>query len=224
MLDKGSSRSYLLIGMKTNVTSPVMGRPRGFDAEAVLDSALRVFWEKGYEGASLTDLTDAMGINRPSLYAAFGNKESLFRKVLERYAGGPAAYVTVALAESTARAVAERLLTGSVEMLGCSENPRGCLITQSALACGEEAKSVREALIKARWNTLEAIRERFERAREEGEFPPGTDTWQLARFISTVMQGMSIQASGGACMQALGGVVEMAMRAWPGKERIEEEV
>ena len=74
---------------------------------------------------------------------------------------------------------------------------------------------MREALIKARWHTLEAIRARFERAREDGDLPPDTDTWQLARFLSTVMQGMSIQASGGACMQALGGVVEMAMRAWP---------
>ena len=126
--------------MKTNASPSAPGRPRGFDPETALDQALRVFWEKGYEGASLTDLTEAMGINRPSLYSAFGNKESLFRKVLERYASGPASYVEAALAEPTARAVAVRLLEGSRELLGCSENPRGCLITQSALACGRRGE------------------------------------------------------------------------------------
>src|SRR5215470_10428762 len=114
------------------------GRPRSFDLDEALDSALHLFWQKGYEGASLSDLTGAMGINRPSLYAAFGNKESLFRKVLDRYANGPADYVRHALDQPTARAVAEALLYGAADRLANSAHPRGCLMVGSALACGDE--------------------------------------------------------------------------------------
>src|SRR5947207_11547368 len=106
-----------------NGTTIRRGRPRAFDTDAALDAALAVFWRKGYEGASLTDLTAAMGINRPSLYAAFGSKEDLFRKALDRYAEGPAAYVREALEEPTARAVAERLLRGAAELLTNPRNP-----------------------------------------------------------------------------------------------------
>src|ERR1700738_1733525 len=119
-----------------------IGRPRGFDIDRALDLAMQVFWEKGYEGTSLPDLTSAMGINRPSLYAAFGNKEALFRKVLDRYIEGPAGYVRQALGEQTARAVVERLLSGAIDLLTDPRNPGGCLLVQGALACGEAAESV----------------------------------------------------------------------------------
>src|SRR6266852_3492764 len=118
------------------------GRPRAFDIDKALDRALGVFWRKGYEGTTLSDLTEAMGINRPSLYAAFGSKEGLFRKALDRYAEGPAAYVREALNEPTARAVAERLLGGAADLLTDPRHPRGCLAVQGALACGEAADSV----------------------------------------------------------------------------------
>src|SRR3954466_14672758 len=108
------------------------GRPRAFDVDEALDKALKVFWRKGYEGATLPDLTRAMGINRPSLYAAFGSKEALFRKVIDRYVEGPASYVRAALAEPTARAVAERLLAGTIDVVTDRHNPRGCLIVQGA--------------------------------------------------------------------------------------------
>src|SRR5207245_2576808 len=111
------------------------GRPRSFDLDKALDAALQVFWRKGYEGASLPDLTEAMGINRPSLYAAFGNKEELFRTVVIRYIEGPAAFVRKALDEPTARAAAERLLTGAVDLVTDPKNPRGCLLVQGALVC-----------------------------------------------------------------------------------------
>src|SRR6476659_4448281 len=103
-----------------------MGRPREFDVDQALDCALRVFWRKGYEGATLPDLTQAMGINRPSLYAAFGSKEELFRKALDRYAEGPAAYARAALSEPTARATAGRLLGEAADLLTNPRNPRGC--------------------------------------------------------------------------------------------------
>src|SRR5271156_3918908 len=106
------------------------GRPRNFCTETVLDRAMEVFWRKGYEGASLSDLTEAMGINRPSLYAAFGDKEALFRKVLDRYEEGPAAYVYEALKERTARAVAESLLRRAAKGSIDPRNPRGCLMVQ----------------------------------------------------------------------------------------------
>src|SRR6201993_1326600 len=117
-----------------------VGRPRAFDIDKALDRALQVFWRKGYEGTSLSDLTKAMRINRPSLYAAFGNKEALFKKAIDRYVEGPGAFVRDSLAQPTARAVAERLLRGTIELATDSRNPRGCLIVQGALACGDAAE------------------------------------------------------------------------------------
>src|SRR6202162_5101287 len=116
------------IGMKHNKLSGRMGRPRSFDLDEALDSALQVFWRKGYEGTSLSDLTKAVGVNRPSLYAAFGDKEALFRKVLDRYLKGPAAYTQEALREPTARAVVERLLLGAADLNTDRRNPGGCII------------------------------------------------------------------------------------------------
>ena len=127
-----------------------VGRPRSFDADQALECALKVFWRKGYEGATLPDLTKAMGINRPSLYAAFGNKEALFRKVLDRYAEGPAAYIREALEEPTARKVAERLLLGAVDLATDPKHPGGCLAVHGALACGDEAQCIRKELIARR--------------------------------------------------------------------------
>jgi AcrR family transcriptional regulator len=191
------------------------GRPRSFDVDAALDRALNVFWRKGYEGASLPDLTRAMGINRPSLYATFGNKEALFRKVLDRYAEGPSAYVRQALAEPTARAVAQRLLGGAVELLTDPRNPRGCLLVQGALACGEAAESVRRELARRRAASEAAVRRRFERALADGDLPADTDPADLARYLITVIRGMAVQAAGGASREDLRRVAEMALRAWP---------
>jgi AcrR family transcriptional regulator len=122
------------------------GRPREFCVDHALAQALRVFWSKGYEGASLTDLTEAMGITRPSLYAAFGNKESLFRKTLDLYEREKLDYVGKALAQPTARAVAETMLRGAVENVSSCDEPHGCLGVIASVACGEEAKSIRDAM------------------------------------------------------------------------------
>src|SRR5260370_27802311 len=127
------------VRIKSNQVRPRLGRPRGFDADRALDRALAVFWRNGYEGASLPTLTKAMGINRPSLYAAFGNKEALFRKAVDRYERGAAGYAPKALKQPTARQVDAALLEGIVALLTRPRNPGGCLMVQGALACGENA-------------------------------------------------------------------------------------
>lgn len=191
------------------------GRPRSFDKDRALDAALRVFWEKGYEGASLSDLTKAMGINRPSLYAAFGDKEALFRQALDRYKQGPAAFVTEALEEASARTAVEKLLKGMVASLSCPQRPRGCLYVQGALACGEESEALREELVKRRAEGEQALRKRLKKAKDEGELPAGVNPADLARFYSAVMHGMAVEASSGASRAALESIAETALRAWP---------
>jgi AcrR family transcriptional regulator len=192
-----------------------IGRPRAFDIDEALDRAMKVFWQKGYEGASLPDLTKAMGINRPSLYAAFGNKEALFRKAIDRYVAGPACHVKEALKEPTARRVVERLLYGSIDLITDSRNPCGCFMVQSALACGDTSDVIRQELVKRRAASEAALRERFERAVSEGDLPPGSDPADLARYVATLMHGMAVQAAGGTARDELLRVAAMAIRAWP---------
>ena len=192
-----------------------LGRPRAFDIDQVLESALRVFWRKGYEGTSLPDLTKAMGINRPSLYAAFGNKEELFRKALDLYAEGPAAFIREAVEKPTAREVVEHLLIGSAHLLTDPRNPCGCLAVQGALACGESADPIRRELISRRAAMETAIRERLERAKLTGDLPPDSNPADLARYITTVSHGMAVHAAGGASREDLNRVVQIALQAWP---------
>src|SRR3981189_352428 len=124
-----------------------MGRPREFDVDKALELALQVFWRKGYEGASMADLTETMGITRPSLYSAFGNKEELFRKALDRYVDGPGGYFQVALAKPTMRAVVEHLLYESADAVTDPNHPPGCLAVQGALSCGDAAESINSLCI-----------------------------------------------------------------------------
>ncbi|MFF3207373.1 TetR/AcrR family transcriptional regulator [Streptomyces sp. NPDC002962] len=191
-----------------------IGRPRGFDADEALEKAMRVFWEQGYEGASLTDLTDAMGITRTSMYAAFGNKEDLFRKALERYTEGPASYGARALLEPTARQVATAFLNGSVRATTRPDCPTGCLGVQGSLAAGDPGSSARDALIAWRNEHTSHLRDRFRQAVDEGDLPPGTDPELLARYLMAVANGIAVQAASGASREQLQQVADMALRSW----------
>ncbi|MFE5119548.1 TetR/AcrR family transcriptional regulator [Streptomyces sp. NPDC056669] len=192
-----------------------IGRPRGFDADEALERAMRVFWEQGYEGASLTDLTSAMGITRTSMYAAFGNKEELFRRALERYTEGPASYAARALREPTARQVATAFLNGSVRATTRPDCPTGCLGVQGSLAAGDPGRPARDALIAWRDEAISQLRDRFQRAVDEGDLPPDTDPGLLARYLMTVANGIAVQAVGGATRDDLRQVADMALRTWP---------
>jgi AcrR family transcriptional regulator len=176
---------------------------------------MTVFWAKGYEGTSLSDLTEAMGINRPSLYAAYGNKEQLFRKALERYGDGPASYERDALAQPSAREVAEGLLRGAADVQTDPDTPAGCLATLGTTYCADESSPVGKVLIASRLAGHAAIRERFERARAEGDLPADADPKALTHYIGTVVCGMAVLAASGATRQELERVIDLTMRAWP---------
>jgi AcrR family transcriptional regulator len=191
------------------------GRPREFDPEEALASALRVFWQKGYDGASMSDLTDAMGITKPSLYACFGNKEALFRKALDLYERDKLCYVRSALEAPTARGVAERILRGAVSAQCGDSDPQGCLGVISTMACATEAESIRNEVIARRKSSEQAMIARFERARDEGDLPDHVDPEGLASFLTTVLQGLSVKATSGADRKSLERAVETTLACWP---------
>lgn len=191
------------------------GRPREFDIDKALDAALLLFWRQGYEGTSLAALTEAMRINVPSLYAAFGNKEALFKRVVDRYIQKPASYLPNALKETTARRAAERLLKGAIEMVMHPDHPDGCLLVHGALASGPEADSIRRELSLRRAGAESAVRRRLEQAIAEGDLARDTDAAKLARYLITIVWGMSVQAAGGATRAQLKEIAEQAMERWP---------
>lgn len=191
------------------------GRPREFCVEETLAAALRVFWSKGYEGTSLTDLTEAMGITRPSLYAAFGNKESLFRKALDLYEREKLEYVGRALDQPTARRVAEALLRGAVDNACSIEEPHGCLGVITSAACGAESQSIRDEVLERGKVAKRALIERFERARAEGDLPTHVDIESLTNLLYAVVQGICIQAGSGATRDELEKVVDTGLLMWP---------
>lgn len=194
---------------------PTIGRPRGFDADEALERAMLVFWEQGYEGATLTDLTGAMGITRTSMYAAFGNKEELFHKALQRYSEGPASYVIRALEEPTAHQVAKAILTGSVCATTRQGSPAGCLAVQGSLAAGEVGRPARDALTAVREETWTRLRERFVKAAADGDLTTDTDPGLLARYLMTVSNGIAVQAASGVGTEELQRVADAALRQWP---------
>jgi AcrR family transcriptional regulator len=196
-------------------TLPARGRPREFCVDHALAQALRVFWSKGYEGTSLTDLTEAMGVTRPSLYAAFGNKEQLFRKALDLYEREKMNYVGQALAQPTARKVAETMLRGAVENMTSKDEPHGCMRVIASVACGNDASSVRELLMDRGKIIHAAIVDRFERAKGEGDLPADVDVEGLAFLLKALFQGISLQSTQGATRAELDRIVDTGLMMWP---------
>jgi AcrR family transcriptional regulator len=176
---------------------------------------MHVFWEKGYEGASMHDLTTAMGIQPASLYAAFGNKQAMFERTLDHYLAGPAAFMSAALEEPTAYAIAERILRQTAEALTARRARYGCMTIQAALVGDEGTKAVRQTLIRLRVRAQNALRQRFERSKSDGDLPEDADAAGLADFITCVFQGMTVQAINGAGREQLLRIARTALGAWP---------
>lgn len=199
----------------STTTNIKMGRPRAFNTEKALENALNVFWQKGYEGTSLSDLTEAMGINKPSMYAAFGNKEQLFLQAIELYNQGPYNFFPSALAQKTAFNVAKTLLINAANSLTDNSHPLGCVIVQGALSCSEAVTSVKQVLIAKRLESQEALCERLIQAQTEGDLPLSADPAKLARYLGTVLQGMAIQATSGASAKQLLDVADLSLQVFP---------
>ena len=190
-----------------------MGRPREFDAETALDQAMEVFWRHGYEGATIAQLTEAMGINPPSLYACFGNKEGLLKAALDRYTKLRGVWMDEVVAAPTARDVAERMLMGIADKQTDPANPPGCLLVQGGIACGSGSENVPFELAARRAENEDQLRERFVRAKAEGDLKPSSDPAALARYVSAVSVGMGVMASSGSDREALQQVASVAVQA-----------
>jgi AcrR family transcriptional regulator len=199
----------------TKEVTKLRGRPRAFDKEEALDKALMIFWRRGYEGTSLSELIEELNINKPSLYAAFGNKEELFLKALTKYASGPVAFIKDAINEPTSYKVAESFLYKAAEFLTDSRHPQGCMIVQGALSTGESAELVKNVLIKFRGTYEKLLTDRFEKAKAEGELSEHCNASYLAKYLATIHQGMSVQATSGATKEELINVSKIALSNWP---------
>ena len=193
-----------------------MARPREFDEEKALDAAMHLFWRQGYEGTSLQDLTRATRMNKPSLYATFGNKEALFLRAADRYSQGPGAGILQAMALPTARETVETLLRLYADAAGEPGRPHGCLLLNGVMSCGADAALVRRELVSRRDSLVTQLRRKLERARREGELPASARPAALARYFWAVLDGMAFQATEGATPADLREVGKQAMQSWPG--------
>ena len=191
----------------------VRGRPRSFDLDDAIAKAMVVFWSKGYENTSIPNLTDAIGINRPSLYAAFESKENLFRLALDRYRKDPASYVNRALAKATAFEVFESLLLGVVDLVSDPKRPGGCLFVCGTHAIGACDTEVSRELASRRIAGEADMRTRFETAKRQGDLPADADAKTIAKLAATLIWGISVQASNGATRTELKKLAALAVES-----------
>jgi AcrR family transcriptional regulator len=179
-----------------------------------LTAALRVFWLRGYEGASITELATAMGIAKPSLYAAFGNKEQLFKRAVELYEREKMGYVDQALAEPTFDRMAKMLLLGAIDVCDDGSGVRGCLRVISSAPCSVAVSAVRQWVIERQESWRRALARRLDAYRGAGGLADRTDTQSLARYLAAVYEGLSIQAAAGVSKKDLVTVIEVALSCW----------
>lgn len=187
------------------------GRPRTFDIDLALHNALIVFWRNGYEGTSLTELTQAMGINKPSLYAAFGNKEQLFLKAIDLYEERPDSLYNVAFEHDHISDVIKTLLVGAATKFTVAEHPQGCALINSTLSCSESSESIKIAMNDRKDKNQRLMIRRFEDAKTKGQLNRNSEPIVLARLIMTLFKGMSLQASEGATKEELCQVAQMTV-------------
>jgi AcrR family transcriptional regulator len=197
-----------------------MGRPREFELDDAIEKATGLFWQNGYEGTSLGDLTTAIGISPPSFYFAFGNKEGLFRKVIERYFAEQSKLAEAALPKPTPRAVATHFLNGYVDVLTDPRHAPGCLAMNSSLPCAA-GDPLRAWLAELREQTRMRFRDRFAEGRSGG-LPAGMDADALARLVMVTAWGLAVEAQSGATRKELRRTVALALPAWPDTERSSE--
>lgn len=194
------------------------GRPRAFDRETALRTAMKLFWTRGYEGTSIADLTETLGIGVKSLYAAFGSKDALYAEALSCYT---ASYEHLTLGRFREAATAREamllyLVDSAVAITGSdSDLPRGCMVNLGTVG-GDGHDALRELMRTARGGAYEVLSRRLERAVAEGELPASTDVTKLARYVQTVQSGMAIRARDGASRAELQAVAELAMAGWDG--------
>jgi AcrR family transcriptional regulator len=191
------------------------GRPRGFDREQALDRAMDVFWSKGFEGASLSDLTKAMDINPPSLYAAFGDKEGLFIEAVRRYYANVQDQCSACPESTSARESMQAFLSELAKVFTDTNHPRGCLAVMAMTTALSSSPRMQEFLSEKRAASKARMRANLQKAVDSGELPEDTDVGALTNFYSAVISGMSLHARDGASRKALLAMVETAMRAWP---------
>ena len=192
------------------------GRPRSFCKDMALDKAMNVFWRHGYEGASMSMLTEAMGINSPSLYACFSSKEGLFKAVLERYDQRRVQFMQECLDQPTPQEVAAFFLYGVVAFTADTggKTPPGCLMLQGGLSCCEE--EIPNVLARHRAEKEAMLCARFEQAKKTGELAKDADAPALARYLGVMANGICVQAAAGATVEQLREVAAIALQGFPG--------
>jgi len=194
------------------------GRPRSFDRDQALAQAIEVFWKKGFEGTSIADLTEAMGINPPSLYAAFGDKEKLFLEAVEQYNARNAGACPYGDEETAKGAVRKLLLYMAEELCSC-EHPRGCMMVLAASTSASASPFLQGKIAEKRAASRAALKARIERGIKEGDVAAGTNADELADFYSTIMTGMSLVSRDGASHKSMVATVENAMRLFPSAKK-----